>query len=147
MIPVSEHKRHSPVQKCLFPHRVIAEDAVAYAVVVAFIVGVTHHIKSVFVAELIEKRHGRIVRRADHVDIGLLHHFKILAEGRLVHVTACPRMMFMSVDSLQLHLAAVYQNRLAVDLYPAYSGAGRESFRLLPVHKPYVDIVEGRFFG
>ena len=147
MVPVPLHERNRSVQEGLLPHRVIAEDAVADAVVVALVVRIAHHVESVLVAKFIEQRHGRVVRGSDHVDVGLLHHLEVLPQGGLIHISSCPRMVFVAVHTLEFHLLAVDKQHFSLHLYPAYTRTAMELLdHLFPVHQPDLDIVKFRLF-
>ena len=110
----------------------------------AFLVGFVHYVHSVFVAELVPARVVGIVACAHHIDVGLLHKFKVAAHQVFGNRPSGPWMVFVAVHAFHLDNLSVDFEEFAVHLNGAEAGLVAEGFGAV---KRYFHIVEGRVLG
>ncbi len=91
------------------PIRVVAQCFASRAKRVAFLVGLVHHVHSIFVAQRVPIRVVRIVTGADEVDIALFDQLDVADHGLAIDLPARARMMLVPIDAFELYRPAVYQ--------------------------------------
>ena len=102
------------VEVARLPARVVREAVLtrgelAHQGAVRLEVGLVDHIDAQLVAELEQVRVGRVVRRADGVDVVLLAEAHVALDLRRPHRVAGPRGRVVVVDAVQLDGAAVHE--------------------------------------
>ena len=116
VVEVALHERLGTVDVCPLERQVLAHHVVGIAVAVGLVVGLVHHVDAPAVAQLVDIFAVGVVRRAQEVDVGLLHQSDVLLVGSIVHVAASHGVVVVAVHAAQLHVLAVDLEHLADDL-------------------------------
>jgi len=112
VVLVAFHEAFHALHVYILPIRVLGSVDGAIVHGVCLNIGLIHHIKSVFIAQLIKQGGLWVMAGTDGVDIELFHHGEILDEHFTIGNVTVIRMVFMDIDALE-------QNSLAIDQYLA----------------------------
>ena len=113
----------------ILPGRIFTHHLISIAIAMRLLIGLIHHVDAPTVAEFIEVFTVRIMRGTQEVDIGLFHQSDILLIGSIVDITACHRVVIMTVHTTQFHVLAVDLKDLADTLYTLHAQMIVEMFK------------------
>ena len=133
------------LQVSLFKLRHAGQRLFAVAHAVRFEVGLSHHIKTVLVTEVVPTRVVRIVAGTHRVDVELLHHADVLHHALHTHHVAPVGVEFVAVGPLDQNRLAVDQQLCAFHFHLAEAHVLRQAFQhLLPVAQIHAQCIEVR---
>ena len=129
MILVALDKCFGPVNVGQTPDFLVSDYGVGAHRAVALLVGLVHHVHSVFVAELVPARVVGVMAGAYKVYVGLFHQFQVLAHYGFGEGAAGAGVVLVAVHAFELDHLAIHFEEFAVYFYCPESSCVTEAFR------------------
>ena len=125
MVVVALHIALVALQMSQFIIIANGQGLLAIAHSVRFHIGLSHHINTILITQIIPIRIIRIMTSPDTVDIEFLHDLDILNHAFARHHIASIRIQFVTVGPLEKHSLSVHQHLRILDLYLAETHLNR----------------------